>query len=332
MSKFKKLTEQLREFICQDRIRREIEATGGNHWENLCTAMDVLEDTQEALDAFLADSEREDAGEMYLATYGVLEALYLQQDAIQSIGTALNLPQSRNSDLMRIRGYRNDLAGHPIRNDGDQSTNGIVRSNSTSKKVEYHKRPRRGGLTVISVDLVKEVGEQNRIIGGLVAGIMGSLNDKEMKHKEKFISEPLQSLFPSWLGYEVSKLYQAASSRRSPHWELAETHLNGILECIEKLEKELKVRGEYEVGENAALEIDETRAAIERLRELFRNEEDALGLKIFISFVEIKLKELKSVAKEKDEEYSMESQENGINEDISFGSPVIVKFVDPKII
>lgn len=88
-----------------------------SRWHQVCAAMDVVSDTEWAIDAFLdihPDVVAEETkGDQYLAAYGVLQAMFLQQDAIRSIHKALEHPLGRDEVLMRIRAIRNDSIGHP---------------------------------------------------------------------------------------------------------------------------------------------------------------------------------------------------------------------------
>jgi hypothetical protein len=85
-------------------------------WFMLCAAMDAIEDTQQAIEAYLtvaADQKRE-AGERYLRTYGVLQALVVQQDATSDLCNALSASQLWNlSPLEKIRELRIKSIGHP---------------------------------------------------------------------------------------------------------------------------------------------------------------------------------------------------------------------------
>ena len=51
-------------------------------WHQLCAAMDIVDDVDLALDAYLRNSFPADDGEKYLRIYGVLQALFVQQDAL----------------------------------------------------------------------------------------------------------------------------------------------------------------------------------------------------------------------------------------------------------
>src|SRR4051794_31794598 len=63
-------------------------------WFQLCSAMDAIGDTQLAVRAFL-DEPMKDAksdGWSYLVVYGILQVLYVQQDAAKMLASCLKLP------------------------------------------------------------------------------------------------------------------------------------------------------------------------------------------------------------------------------------------------
>ncbi len=82
-------------------------------WHMLCSCMDTIEDTEEALENFLkSDTNSSDEGRNYLRIYGALQALFVQQDAVKNLHDALKIPYTEDKALDKIRNIRNDAAGH----------------------------------------------------------------------------------------------------------------------------------------------------------------------------------------------------------------------------
>jgi hypothetical protein len=85
-------------------------------WHQLCASLDVLGDTSWAASEFTRLAEYEDLspGLLYLAVYGVLQAMFAQQDAVgtlrQSVG--LNFNPAEIVELSQIREIRNCSVGH----------------------------------------------------------------------------------------------------------------------------------------------------------------------------------------------------------------------------
>ena len=101
-----------------------------NHapWMMLCSALDVIEDTDCCLEAFLATDINFDSGNQglndgkkYMFVYGTLQALFVQQDAVEHFHQALkiryNLSRDHKSVLREIRDIRNNSIGHPTKSD-----------------------------------------------------------------------------------------------------------------------------------------------------------------------------------------------------------------------
>lgn len=96
-------------------------------WNMLYSCLDVIEDTECCLDAFLmTDIDRFDDrnqhladGNKYMYIYGTLQALYLQQDALTHLTESLPVVKSFKipCSLEKIREIRNASIGHPTKQD-----------------------------------------------------------------------------------------------------------------------------------------------------------------------------------------------------------------------
>src|SRR5689334_18596013 len=89
----------------------------GFEYVRACAAADVIEDADLAVRHYLALSEDEDLdlGELYILTYGVLQAAYVQQDAVAALCEIVGMPASVYNvpALARLRDIRNRAVGHP---------------------------------------------------------------------------------------------------------------------------------------------------------------------------------------------------------------------------
>src|SRR5262245_41556966 len=84
-------------------------------WIRLCSAMDAIGDTQMAIRSYLDDPAHKNGsdGRAYLLVYGILQVLYVQQDAVGTLSKVLNIPFTLPAELEEIRDIRNDSIGHP---------------------------------------------------------------------------------------------------------------------------------------------------------------------------------------------------------------------------
>jgi hypothetical protein len=79
-----------------------------------CAAADAFEDTDLAIRAFRAGATKTDLGARYLAMYGVLQAAFVQMNALRRLHEACGLGRFELSAAMeRLRAVRNEGFGHP---------------------------------------------------------------------------------------------------------------------------------------------------------------------------------------------------------------------------
>jgi hypothetical protein len=89
-----------------------------DRWNKFCIAMDTLEDTNLAISAYTKLGLGGTDEGRYLHFYGVLQAVYVQQDTITSLIKLINVKPSSDNDQSSgwktIREIRNHTAGHPV--------------------------------------------------------------------------------------------------------------------------------------------------------------------------------------------------------------------------
>src|SRR5687768_6598857 len=99
----------------------------GQNFFTVAVAMDTLQDTSEAIEAY-GNVEKAGRSEAYVLAYGVLQALYLQQDAAFWLCNLLNIRPVASfqgpgawartvEPLGAARTARNNSIGHPVRRD-----------------------------------------------------------------------------------------------------------------------------------------------------------------------------------------------------------------------
>lgn len=85
-------------------------------WDKCCAAIDVIEDAQCAIDYYKTTDYPNNYKGKYLFTYGLLQALFMQQDALLSLSSVLYTKFDFRNDypeIYEIREIRNDTVGHP---------------------------------------------------------------------------------------------------------------------------------------------------------------------------------------------------------------------------
>ena len=95
MSKVAELESQIRDVFNIPRRHRNTRNDRAN-FNQACSALDAIGDTELALQEFKSNKPNNPIGISYILAYGVLQAIFLQQDAIKhlalSLGLAFNLP------------------------------------------------------------------------------------------------------------------------------------------------------------------------------------------------------------------------------------------------
>lgn len=108
---YRVLVSQIRDMVNRPWVRYHLLKTEDAFYQ-ICACMDVLEDTQTAIETY-RKMDFHAPLDLYLPIYGVLQAVYMQQDAVISICNALGLDSSvYKSNIGDIRKIRDDLQ-HP---------------------------------------------------------------------------------------------------------------------------------------------------------------------------------------------------------------------------
>lgn len=82
-------------------------------WNQICNSLDVIGDTALSIEDDLSEPYPTSDGLKYIFTYGILQSLFLQQDAVRHLSEAFKLPYTPSENLAKIRGIRNASIGHP---------------------------------------------------------------------------------------------------------------------------------------------------------------------------------------------------------------------------
>jgi hypothetical protein len=87
-------------------------------FERYCIAKDTIQDTAEALLAHRYQGFIDDMYRRYIEYYGVLQAVYMQQDAIEALFNLFMTPERIDYAVLQnwqtLRDLRNNTVGHPV--------------------------------------------------------------------------------------------------------------------------------------------------------------------------------------------------------------------------
>jgi hypothetical protein len=107
-------TKSIKELLCLNKK---------DDWGFLCTSMHIVGDASTAIQNFLhfgidGPTRYEDVGERYLRLYGVLNATYIQQQAILKLYKLMNVPNPKDAkekiEALRITEVRHKVGAHSV--------------------------------------------------------------------------------------------------------------------------------------------------------------------------------------------------------------------------
>lgn len=280
-------------------------------WFQLCASMDLVEDSQLAIDAYRG-AESDSDGALYLAVYGLLQAFFLQQDAVRHLASALGISPSEDPELKAVREARNDIAGHPTMRGGKNSftTHSISRWSLSTDAIEVFSSDKKASSLYQRRFRISELIEKQRQgIARALSAIQSELARREREHVAKFSGQPLTAVFPQTLDYTFSKI--AEGIRTAGLHGLARATLETVTSILASFREALVQRGELPANEHLEYDLAQLDYPLERLaRYLDDPEGDVLSeadAEIYRFYIERKFDDLIAMAKEIDEEYG----ENG---------------------
>ena len=167
---------EIRDFVDSYPKQKELLKDSRN-WQRLCSSMDTIEDTEEAIHEYIKLPEFSGIGSGYLYLYGLFQTMYVQQDSVRSLSKSLlkkdvNFKKDYPS-IYKVREIRDDIFGHPTDRDRDRRSHIISRitlTKSSFQVLDYyddHNEFR-------TIDVYKAIEEQNRDILAILKQIKGS--------------------------------------------------------------------------------------------------------------------------------------------------------------
>ena len=238
------LEEQIRDLINHSRRNSELRQDAGL-FSQLCSSLDVIGDTDLALRDYLESEQLSPSqGMRYLLSYGVLQALVLQQDAVQHLAESLGVAYHAPKELLEIRDVRNNSVGHPTKRGPAPSRafNHISRATMSWKGFDLLTFRSSGGPEMESIDLPGLIETQRRLLAAALLGIAEAERSREQDHRRRYRSDRLMAVFGTGFDYAFQKLREELQGDRSPRTSMATVIL--VREAIERLRGLLADRGE----------------------------------------------------------------------------------------
>jgi hypothetical protein len=288
-------------------------------WHQLCAAMDIVQDTDMAVDAYIASDFPHDTGEKYLRIYGILQGLYLQQDALVELIDAIRPTRSiQPRDVLTpalnlVRGVRNAAVGHPTRHGRSApfSTHAIIQNSMCKAGFSLHSYPPKNGKPHQDVLVVKLIEKQRAETTRILAEVIEDLREREKSHREQFRKVKLVEAFRC-VGYAFEKIFEELYDKSTP--VLGRWGVDHLQTALAQFEKELRSRG-LSIESSASLAYlyqDEIEYPLTQLRKFLYGEASEIaskrGARVYADALRCYFDELREIAAETDDEYASEPQ------------------------
>ena len=299
------LTTDIRDFINHSINRNDIIKQSAT-WYQLCSCLDMIENTERALRIYLKLKEPDQVGEYYLLVFGALQALVVQQDAVKHLCESLKLPYPEDPRLKQIREVRNNSIGHPTKRGRGKGKafNFITEVTSSLSGFQLMTTFPDGKQTVFSDVNIRDLIEyQQGVFTSVMTDIVTQVKEEIMKHKHKYKDEKLQAIFSPQFNYDVQEIVKVIIGDKPS--EMGVFAIDRIFKSISQFTEALKKRGEN--IENLEDDLEHFKYALSELMKYFDNEEESYldnnSAYIFWFFLSMKKEELRQSAEDIDEKY-----------------------------
>jgi hypothetical protein len=284
-------------------------------WYQLCAALDTVDDTEEAMRAYVTGEFPAANGEQYLRIYGILQALYVQQDALNDLINAVHpTSQIKVKDLLKdIRLARHRSVGHPTHTGprgGPFSTNAIVRHTIRKEGFQLLSYPHTAHGVFQPVNLIALIEQQSEETNQILLEVIEDLRKQEAAHRSKFRDLKMKSALDQ-VSYAFEKIFEELrkdSIRALSAWAVG--HLQRALDQFEKLLLDRGLtRDSYDSIKYLYLDIGHPLA---QLRRYISDEPSEIASDpsavVFAEALQGYFARLRVIALEIDEEYSSEPE------------------------
>ncbi len=272
-------------------------------WSKLWISVDNLEDTQLAIDEYstLKNFSR-------LALYGLLQSMYVQQDAITHLEEAINIPtpnwKKDYLGLANIRDVRNETIGHPI------SDKGLYTSISHTDNLNIldYGVWSKNGFQRKTIDLKEIVITQHSLLIKEIDRVMEQINKDEAQHIQNFKDKSLVVLLAS-TSYHIGKLWSFEKSR-----EYSRANFDTLKSIYVNFKEEIKKRFKIDKVDEYGVQIPGLIIVIQHLEKILPRIEkmipmdesvDRLDLDVYVESLGKSFDDLRKMAKEIDDNFKI---------------------------
>jgi hypothetical protein len=168
--------EEIRKLIQDDLLPKDVYKEKAS--SQMRSSLDVIEDCQLAIDSYFEATADPSSGECYTKVYGILQVLFVQQDAVANLFQVLNRTLGPNAALQQIREARHRATGHPTKkNEGKQkhSFHFISRMTLTQDGFQLRSESEGANDTFETIDIRTFIRDQGRELTAILADLVTKL-------------------------------------------------------------------------------------------------------------------------------------------------------------
>lgn len=300
-----RLTGLVRDHINTHRYQSEL-LDNPNTWNQICSSLDVIGDSILAVESYDSQEFPDDVGLKYIYTYGILQSLYLMQDALKHLSEAFNISYKPTEALKTIRNARNASIGHPTKEIRGERRyyNFISRVSMGKSGFELLRSSEDREISFTHIDIEKACSDQLEGIIGAYGKIAAKLEEIDKVHKEKFKGMRMTDILHSAMSYLFEKISEGIHASSYGHREFGHLQICSVKDTYEKFRTALEDRNE--LNDYVEFDLDEYFHAIGRLEKFLSGEGTPMqetDAHIYLSYLRYRHDHFVRIANEIDEEY-----------------------------
>ena len=321
--KIEEIAIQIRNFFNDSTIKKTLvflKKKDGD-WNQFCVALDTIEDTCLAIENFLRNPNDLFVKNPYLSTYGLLQALFIQQDAANFLkislfgrGKKIDWSNAKYAELAKIRQVRNETIGHPIKTERKGRNSTYVNDEITSCTIDRSSLTKYGFRYMLwmhsktetkTIKFSEIIGLQDRYLSAELESVLEEMQKEEKQHKTKFKGDKLGELLGKPSLYQINLIYgvqwddHLAWPSFNHYHELYKKIRKGLEDRFGKFGETIRIPGTHEVIKK----MDFVFTKIETFKDTgkFENYE----LEVYIDALIAGLEELQKHLEETDREFEV---------------------------
>lgn len=303
------LEESVRKYINTNRYQTDL-LQNLDIWNQICCSLDTIGDTlfSFSIQDYIKASYPESDGLKYIYTYGILQALFIQQDAMRHLSEAFEIKFELSEKLQSVRSIRNASIGHPTKNKvkGRTYFNYISRITLFKYGFTLMRSSEQDRTEFIEVNLLSILDEQLYEIESSYDLLSAKLIEADKMHREKYKDRLIVDIFHSSMGYSFSKVAEGIFSGNRRNVSFGLSMLKSIEKTYQEFEAALSERNE--LNEYTEYNLNQYKHTIFKLKEYFSNSDSGMtesDAMIYHFYIHEQHNHFVQIANEIDAEYTV---------------------------